>query len=329
MADTTYTPAMALAAASTHYWRVRILSQCHTGPWSGNFEFETKDQVCLAYESTAVPVVIPADATGTFLVPIVVNDNLIIEDISASIDITHSWVGDLDVELLRQSATMYGSTLVSSICTSADDMILTFNDDGSDTIPCPPNTADTVQPWSPLAFFNDEQSYGTWLLSVTDVFEEDGGTVNSFSLEICGYVPDCTSEVVSNLDNGSGTLRNSIQCAQAGDTVTVNNNLLFDQTVTLESPILIDKDVTILGTVSGGVLTVQAPSGQPAFVVETGNDVNLDRFSVVSHPDTNGGAIVNNGNLSLTNMIIGRDTNAVLNNGNLTIIDFTLIFNQD
>ena len=52
-------------------------------------------------------------------------------------------------------------------------------------LPCPPVGGGTYQPQDVLAAFNGENPQGTWTLTIEDVFNWDGGSLNSWGLEIC------------------------------------------------------------------------------------------------------------------------------------------------
>jgi hypothetical protein len=68
-------------------------------------------------------------------------------------------------------------------------VLATFDDSGSTLIcnpgPNPAGISGTLTPDSPLSAFNGENSTGTWTLTVADGFDQDGGSISAWSLDIC------------------------------------------------------------------------------------------------------------------------------------------------
>lgn len=87
--------------------------------------------------------------------------------LKVSVNIAHSWVGDLRVQLVSpagRSATLHGQ-----VGGSQRDLVMTYD---SDT------------PGSPLAILVGQSIAGNWTLRVADLVARDGGTLKSWSLEI-------------------------------------------------------------------------------------------------------------------------------------------------
>ncbi|THV40761.1 S8 family serine peptidase [Glycomyces buryatensis] len=78
---------------------------------------------------------------------------------SLSVDITHTWRGDLVIDLIAPDGTAY--PVKDSGFDSGDNVIATY----------------------PLDL-SDEDSAGTWTLEITDVYFGDSGTLNSWTLEL-------------------------------------------------------------------------------------------------------------------------------------------------
>src|SRR5690606_36309276 len=92
---TVLTPNIALPHTSLIYWRVRGITDCGQGQWSEVFTFTTVP--CLIYESTDLPLAIPAG-------PSTVTSIIAIEDTGIATDInlinlsgTHTRVSDLEI----------------------------------------------------------------------------------------------------------------------------------------------------------------------------------------------------------------------------------------
>ncbi len=112
----------------------------------------------------------------------------IISDVNLlGLDITHTWTGDLDIQLESPSGTVID--LVQDPCEQATtELLIGFDDSGltHGTWPCDANDNLAYQPLQALAAFNGEDMFGTWILRITDDFTGlDLGTLNAWNLEIC------------------------------------------------------------------------------------------------------------------------------------------------
>ncbi|MCC6726514.1 MAG: proprotein convertase P-domain-containing protein, partial [Saprospiraceae bacterium] len=184
-----YTPTTPLASNTTYYWHVRGINQCGNGAYSATWSFTTSNNTCLTQASTDVPKTI--SASGTPIVTSVVNISATgtVTDVNLlNLGITHSWINDLIVKLTSPAGTTV--TLFSQICASEDNVLTNFDDAGSpySSLPCPPTNNGTYQPLQALSAFVGQSVSGTWTLTVQDVANQDGGSLNSWSLNVC-YTP--------------------------------------------------------------------------------------------------------------------------------------------
>lgn len=205
-----------LAPSSTYYWRVRAVTGCGNGSWSSAFSFTTGS--CILINSTDVPVSIPtsiATVTSTLVVP----NSGIINDINV-LDLTgtHTWINDLVITLTSPQGTSV--VLFDQVCNNQDNFDLNFDDAAaSATLPCPPTGGGTYQPNGTLSSFNGEDAQGTWILTVDDVANQDGGALTSWALEICFAVPACVEADVPVLTNSTVT------CEGETSTISIAGNL--------------------------------------------------------------------------------------------------------
>lgn len=157
--------------------------------------------------STNVPVAISASGTPT------VSSTLNFTGVGKVLDlnvknlgITHTFSGDLRVVLTSPSGTSV--RLFDQLCSSADNVNISFDDQSVSpysSIPCGPlGGAGTYRSLAPLSIFNGEASNGIWTLTVFDLANLDGGSLDSWSLEITYAQPGTvaqTGDVTNEADN--------------------------------------------------------------------------------------------------------------------------------
>lgn len=182
-----YTPTTDLEANTNYFWRVRGINSCGDGSYSSIFSFTTINLSCDNYPSSDIPKTITSSGTPLVTSTIEIDQSGTIEDVNLNnVDITHSWVNDLIISISSPEGTTV--TIVNQLCSSDDDLLLNFDDESSNTyntIPCPPTNNGIYNPNQALSAFQGEDLQGTWTLSVQDLFNQDGGVLNNWELEIC------------------------------------------------------------------------------------------------------------------------------------------------
>ncbi len=181
-----------LAQTTSYYWRVLPKSATCTGTYGPAFKFTTGVISCATTVYTGAPLVIPATITDVFTGTSTLNipSGTSISDVNVNLNISHSWVNDLKVTLKSPSNTVV--TLFDRKCSAAVgniDVNAVFDDSGTDIVcnpgPTPAGISGTVIPLQALSGFNGLNPVGNWVLTVTDSFNGDGGSLNSWSLAIC------------------------------------------------------------------------------------------------------------------------------------------------
>ncbi|NAY92631.1 T9SS type A sorting domain-containing protein [Muricauda sp. JGD-17] len=174
-----------LLEQTDYFWRVRPNNGCGTGTFGTPFSFTTTQVECKSFDgANNLPLEIPAVGTPTVSTSIQFFEDLVISDLNVNLELTHSYLEDLVISLISPAGTRV--TLVANTCGDLNDINAIFDDDGAQ-ITCSGNPAisGTVSPFGSLASLNGESTLGEWILEIRDIFESDGGSLNSFSLDIC------------------------------------------------------------------------------------------------------------------------------------------------
>ena len=181
-----YAPA-GLLDATVYYWRVLPKSPSCSGTYSVGYKFTTGQSICLTSLSADTPVTIPIVANTTpFISSITMVSPDMVSDVNVTVDISHTWVNDMTISLISPTGTEI--QLVARPCTNAalSNITATFDDSGS-TVVCAtsPAISGTVKPVQLLSGYNGQAINGVWQLKVLDPYNEDGGSINSWSLNVC------------------------------------------------------------------------------------------------------------------------------------------------
>jgi subtilisin-like proprotein convertase family protein len=189
----------ALENVKTYYWRIQSKNDGCSGVFSNASTFSTI--YCGFAVSENVPVTIPAVvSTVTSTLTVAAFDGVTINDINVQLNISHTYVSDLNVRLTSPSGTQV--LLFSNQCGVNDNINAVFDDAGVPLM-CGVNPAisGTIIPAQALSAFNGQVSQGVWTLTVTDTFNQDGGTINSWGINFCSpTVPlDVTKNELSRL----------------------------------------------------------------------------------------------------------------------------------
>ncbi len=203
----TFSPQL-LAVNTQYYWRVQSVNNCGTSSYSTVFNFTTADEICEVNNSTDIPKNIPDNSSIGISSIINITNNKLITDVNVRVNISHPYIQDLSLSLISPS----GITILLSVenggsgnnytNTIFDDSAVTSISDG-----LPPFTG-TYKPQMPLSYLNNSNAQGTWTLKVVDSGEADTGTINSWSVEICG-IPQ-----VSTDDDGDGVTNDVDLCPE-------------------------------------------------------------------------------------------------------------------
>ncbi|MEM6517237.1 MAG: reprolysin-like metallopeptidase [Bacteroidota bacterium] len=150
----------------------------------------TVTTVCNVYTTGPISTAIP-DSPGqqvqgpVIFVPINVTESTQVSDISVSVDVTHSYIGDLIMQLQEPNGSAFSSVWARNCnSTQFQDVNVTFKD-GNPAIACASPTTGDFAPANPLSVFNGSNPSGTWNMAFVDFFNGDTGVVNEVSIELC------------------------------------------------------------------------------------------------------------------------------------------------
>ena len=133
------------------------------------------------YSATDCPITVADNSTNYSY--ITVYDDFCIADVDVNVNISHTYIGDLYVELLSPS----GVTVVlhNRTGTGTDNIFATYDDDGAGTLP-----------YGALSQMDYASSAGVWRLRVSDQASTDTGVLNSWSLRIGRFSGTCPTTAV-------------------------------------------------------------------------------------------------------------------------------------
>ncbi|MCE9619658.1 MAG: proprotein convertase P-domain-containing protein [Planctomycetes bacterium] len=133
------------------------------------------------YAATDVPIAVADNSTVYSY--ITVNDDFCIADVDVDLNVSHTYIGDLYIELRAPN----GTTVILHNRTggTTDNIVTTYDDDGGGTLP-----------FSQLSDLDYGSSLGVWRLRVSDQATTDTGTLNSWALRIAQHSGTCPTPVV-------------------------------------------------------------------------------------------------------------------------------------
>jgi subtilisin-like proprotein convertase family protein len=197
-----------LSQETRYYWRIIPSNFCGneitsnaviytfaTGTLACNNTFTATD-----FSNNVIAEVPNSEAT----VPLTVTGGYTIGDLKVNMNITHTWIGDIRVTLEGPASIGSPSIILLDIPCGDFQNINCTMDDAGDAPACSGNPAilGAIAPVDSLSSLNTLPADGEWILRVFDFNNEDGGTINSFSINICN-VQNALSVVTNPIINSS------------------------------------------------------------------------------------------------------------------------------
>lgn len=185
----------------------------------------TITNVCNSYTMNtgfAIPDDDPAFTVRSINVPTTTN----ISDVNLAVNLTHTYVEDLQIVLQGPMTTTTQSTVFSQSCTNNDNINATFDDQGTGIV-CATTITGNVTPSTPLSIFNGLNPNGNWLVAIRDVGTGDSGNVVSYTLTICSQTASLSSDsfglenftLYPNPNNGNFTIQFN---SNSGNEIKIN-----------------------------------------------------------------------------------------------------------
>lgn len=183
-----------LDEATFYYWRVFPLNNCGEGTTANVFSFQTGQLVCNHhFEATDYSNgIINDQGSGLAIIQIPVSGGMTIGDLNVTLNLTHTYIGDLTVQLEGPFGLGFPIiTLLSEPCGDNQNINCTLDDSGGDLIcnATAPGISGTVAPFQDLSFFNNKLADGIWSIYVSDPHVGDGGVVTFAALDFCTVEP--------------------------------------------------------------------------------------------------------------------------------------------
>jgi len=177
-----------LKSDQLYYWRVQPINVCGLGDFSNYNIFKTDKTSCIDFNSSDLPIDLNdanSNSTGITISEVSVPYDAPIVDLKVLVNIEHSWLEDLTLYL--ESPDGVKIILSKQIGGSSNNYSETlFDQDSNNNIfNASPPFSGSYMPVQSLETFYNKNAFGKWKLIVEDSFQEDTGSINGFSIEIC------------------------------------------------------------------------------------------------------------------------------------------------
>ncbi len=266
-----------LTNGTVYYWRVRGLNNCGTSSFSAVSAFQVGAADCdNVYTSSDVPRTISPTSVSTVTSTLNVTDNKPVEDVNVTLNINHTWVGDLIARLISPSndtVLLFDQPGIpgSDFGCDGDDVAAVLDDEAGNDYAVldgqcngtPPAVSGIFKAAGLLAGQDGASAQGDWRLLVTDTYNEDGGAITAWSISLC--FPESIDAAV--------LLNNTPLVVGNGGTAALSTSNL---------------ELTLGGSASQGVYTLLS---LPSHGVLTLNGTPLGIGGIFTQADINSGAV--------------------------------------
>jgi len=221
-----------LSTATVYYWRARPISSCAELDYSSSWSFQTGASNCeLSTENPDLTINSNDEWVGSSVIAL--SDDRTLTEVEVSLNIEHSYVGDLSARLIAPDGTSLPlfdrvGVPASEFGCDGQDLELTFSDNTNDDASVleslcgdqSPSLAGTYQPISQLATLSGKTIAGDWTLEVSDAAAPDGGTLVEWSILTCALADIAPGVIINNnplqlVSQTQGTITEDLLAVQA------------------------------------------------------------------------------------------------------------------
>lgn len=173
-----------LSSNTKYYWRVKAINHCGEGSFSAVSSFTTGNIICTDKTSSDGPKVI-LEQSNVVRSTISIEQDAEIADLNLiNIRGTHSWISDLEFRLIGPNGQKID--LLINGCEDEENFNISFDDESTNiNLDCPPLGGKAYRPRQPLSIFDGLSAKGDWTLEITDDVFLDGGSFDSWTIELC------------------------------------------------------------------------------------------------------------------------------------------------
>jgi len=199
-----------LSAATVYYWRVLASNLCGNSPISDTYSFQTAFLTCQTFENNDPTTIPEQEGTISSVINVPITSEIL--DVNVSMEIEHTWIGDLVAKFQNPSGseiTLFdqAGVPVDFYGCDEDNLNVSFDDEATltrDDFEESCNNGDFAISGNyqtflgNLFYFDNRSAQGDWTLTIEDKQNEDGGQLVKWSVEICSEAPSKEPLTVTN-----------------------------------------------------------------------------------------------------------------------------------
>ncbi len=190
--------ASGLSSLTNYLWTVLAHNDCSSSEPPEEFTFQTLFTNCLDFENHDMTFITYGEDIESV---INVSQDMDLTDVNVSFDISHTWVGDLYVDLMAPDGTIVNlidrpGVPASNYGCDQDNLSVTMDDEADEGYDVLESTCTQGDDYAiqgsfasaglQLSELYGESSEGEWKLIVRDMADGDDGQLNNWHLELCG-----------------------------------------------------------------------------------------------------------------------------------------------
>ena len=274
-----------LEQGTVYYWRVRARSICSNGAYSVTQAFRTSDDGCQEFISASPEVI--TELTGIVVEsPLEVPQDFDFSNATINVDINHSFIGDLSAQLVTPEGVGYDlfdrpGVPGSQFGCGTDNIQASFNNSAVFTATdfentCDPSPLAISGLYQPIDLFGNDGLGGQWTLLVTDAVQNDGGQINSWSIEVCEppvfpEVETVGSKIITVANGGSAPFDNNALTVSGSDPA-----ILYITRLPVEGALMRGGEEVV----EGALVSADDLSNGAIAYIHSGNEATMDEFLV-------------------------------------------------